>query len=338
MYNQLRHFRVLIFDTDTVLADMLKEMLKHMGFHSLQLAHNTRRAMEMLERECPDFLIMDWGVSGAEGADFVAAVRRNVKIANPALPIVLLSRRAEVSDIKLARDTGVNEYIIKPFSAKAIYERLERLVEAPRYYISSKAYTGPDRRTRQMEPPAGRKDGRIARILPKLQPQDPKLLIEAEQPQIWMPNFSMKHKIGQDVTLASIITPAVLNQAQATMDEATAQSAQWIKSDVDILYGLYETLRAMNGSQAVVDEISNASLMVSSRAGTFGYLGASEAAYMLYLFCRNALKYTHASHHAVIEKHLKVIRHIIDNNVRGNNPEIVEVVGALRVLAQRYSK
>lgn len=337
MYNQLRNFRVLIFDNDSVLADMLKEMLRHMGFHSIQLAYNSRRAMEVLESDCPDFLIMDWSAPDAGGADFITDIRRNPKIANPAMPIILLSRRAEISDITLARDKGVNEYIVKPFSAKAVFDRLERIVEAPRYFITSKTYTGPDRRTRQLEPPSGR-DARTTRMMPKMQPQDPRQLIEVSQPQIWMPNFNLKHKIGQDVTLASLITPAVLNQAQSSMDEATGQSAQWIRSDVDVLYGLYETLCSMNGTQAVVDEMSNAALVVSSRAGTFGYLGASEASYMLYLFCRNALKHSHSSHHAVLEKHLKVIKHIIDNNVRGNNAEITEVIGALQVLSRKYTK
>jgi len=60
----------------------------------------------------------------------------------------MLTGRAEQADVVTARDSGINEYVIKPFSARTIYDRLERLIEKPRDFIISAPFIGPDRRSR----------------------------------------------------------------------------------------------------------------------------------------------------------------------------------------------
>ena len=55
----------------------------------------------------------------------------------------MLTGRAEKEDVITARDYGINEYVIKPFTAGTIYSRLERLIEAPQQFVLSQYYTAP---------------------------------------------------------------------------------------------------------------------------------------------------------------------------------------------------
>ena len=55
----------------------------------------------------------------------------------------MLTGRAEQADVATARDTGINEYVVKPFSAQTIYDRLERIIEKPRNFVAAPTFVGP---------------------------------------------------------------------------------------------------------------------------------------------------------------------------------------------------
>jgi DNA-binding response OmpR family regulator len=66
--------------------------------------------------------------------------------ANPYVPIIMLTGHSEKKRVVGSRDAGVTEFLAKPISAKALYERILNVVANPRPYIKSKTYFGPDRR------------------------------------------------------------------------------------------------------------------------------------------------------------------------------------------------
>jgi DNA-binding response OmpR family regulator len=74
---------------------------------------------------------------------------------NTYIPIIMLTGKAERADVEAARDVGVTEFLVKPFSAKSLYERLVLVIENPRSFIISQTYVGPERRRRTDIPPNG---------------------------------------------------------------------------------------------------------------------------------------------------------------------------------------
>jgi DNA-binding response OmpR family regulator len=66
--------------------------------------------------------------------------------ANPYVPIIMLTGHSEKKRVIAARDAGVTEFLAKPISAKALYQRILNIVVNPRPFIKSKSYFGPDRR------------------------------------------------------------------------------------------------------------------------------------------------------------------------------------------------
>ena len=314
-------------------------MLKGMGFSDITITPSGVKALAMVKTGNFDFLITDWQLKDMDGISLINHIRRDADSPNPTMPVIMLTGRMEQSDVQAARDNGIHEYVVKPFSAQTIYNRLERIVEFPRYFVVGKQFVGPDRRHHQEAPPEG-KDRRQKPVLPQRKPWDTARTINADTgPKLWLPDFTLKHKLGQNVTLDSIITPAVLGQAQLALEEAGGDSLQWIKDDLKELKNLTQSFESESGSKsdAIKNEMTEVALLISSRGGTFGYKRASEVAYMLYLFCRQKLKAGMPGHITVLEKHIEVLQIIFGTNIKNDEGDIVSIIKELKNLTVKYA-
>jgi CheY-like chemotaxis protein len=337
MASPLNKFHVLIADSDQQLASISKMMLKGMGFTNIQITPSGTKALAMIKTGNFDFLITDWNLKDLDGISLINHIRRDPDSPNPTLPVIMLTGRMEQADVQHARDNGIHEYVVKPFSAQTIYNRLERIVEFPRYFVVGKEFVGPDRRHRKDDAPPAT-DRRKKKVLPNRKPLNPADAIQGENgAKLWLPDFSLKHKLGRDVTLESIITPAVLGQAQTLIDSATEASLQWVKDDLKDLKYLADTLYQERGRIAIIEEMTEIALMIASRSGTFGYTRASEVAYMLYLFCRKQLDAHNPNHYTVIEKHIEVLQIIFGQNIRNDEGDIVVIIRQLKALTDKYT-
>ena len=334
MASPLEKFKILIADSDHQLATVSKTMLRGMGFSDIHLTTSGAKALSLINEGNFDFLITDWNLKDVDGIHLINQIRRDPNSPSPTIPVIMLTGRMEISDVQTARDNGIHEYVVKPFTAKTIYNRLERIVEFPRYFVAGKEFVGPDRRHKNAS--NFKSDRRNKQLLPQRRPWDSAKQINDEAgPKLWLPDFALKHKLGRNVTLESIITPAVLNQAQALVDAITDESLVWIKDDLASLKTLCQDLRNGNQLQAIVTEMNEVALMISSRSGTFGYKRASEVAYMLYLFLRQKFQPNNVGHLEVIEKHIEVLSIIFDKNIRGEDGDIVEIIRELKKLTDR---
>ncbi len=336
MASTLENFKVLVADVDQQLVTVSRAMLRGMGFSNIQLTTSGTKALSLSKSGDFDFLITDWRLQDMDGISLVNHIRRDPDSANPMMPAIMLTGRREQSDVETARDNGIHEYVIKPFSAKTIYSRLERIVEFPRYFVVQEKFVGPDRRHMRAESP--RIDRRTMPMLPQRKPRDTALAINTNtSPKLWMPDFTLKHKLGHYVSLGSIITPAVLNHAQLAIGAATDDSLQWIQSDLIELKMLCRALREGKTTNTIVDDMNEVALTISSRSGTFGYTRASKIAYMLYLFCRKKLQPWNPNHIVVIEKYIEVLEIIFSKKVSGEQDNIVQVIKELSRLTTKFS-
>src|SRR5690606_20664550 len=102
-----------------------------------------------------DILITDWSMYPMDGLALTRHIREKLNNTNRFIPIVMLTGRGERKHVLAARDSGVTEYIVKPFTAQTLYKRIRNVVETPRSFVLGKDYKGPDRRRRQDTPPDG---------------------------------------------------------------------------------------------------------------------------------------------------------------------------------------
>ena len=81
-----------------------------------------------------------------DGLELTQMIRQPGANANPYVPIIMLTGHSEKKRVTAARDAGVTEFLAKPISAKALYQRILNVVANPRPFIKTKTYFGPDRR------------------------------------------------------------------------------------------------------------------------------------------------------------------------------------------------
>lgn len=152
---QLQTLQVLIVDDEKMMQRLVYDVLSRLGFRQITIANSGRQAIQILSKQPVDFVVTDWRMKDLDGIDLIEFVRGSPESLCPRIPIILLTGNTEAHYVLRARDAGVNEYLIKPFSAEQLVRRIRSIIEKPRSFIETRTYKGPDRRHRQIGPPGG---------------------------------------------------------------------------------------------------------------------------------------------------------------------------------------
>lgn len=151
----LENVNVMVIDDNKHMSSLVMEILSALGIHNVVAVGDAAKAFKELQHFSADVIIVDWHMQPLDGIDFVKLVRTAKDSANPYVPIIMLSGFTEYLRVVEARDAGVNEFLAKPISAKALYQRFASIIDNPRPFIRTKIYFGPDRRRQNMGPPRG---------------------------------------------------------------------------------------------------------------------------------------------------------------------------------------
>ena len=120
--------RFLVVDDFSTMRRIIKNFLNDLGYANVQEADDGNTALPILKNGSVDFLITDWNMPGMPGLDLLKAVRADPKLAK--LPVLLLTAEAKREQIVEAAQAGVNGYVIKPFTAQTLKEKLDKILQA----------------------------------------------------------------------------------------------------------------------------------------------------------------------------------------------------------------
>ncbi len=143
---QLQDVSILIVEDNKPMAQLTQSILLTFGFKNIDIAPNGQVGFEMFCSKNHDLVLSDWMMQPMDGITLTKLIRNNPKSPNQFVPIILVSGFSEKPRIFHARDTGVTEFLVKPFSARDLYRRVSHIIEKPRQYIRSEDFFGPDRR------------------------------------------------------------------------------------------------------------------------------------------------------------------------------------------------
>jgi DNA-binding response OmpR family regulator len=146
---QLRDIYVLVVDDDHRIAQLTRSVLKSLGFQNIYLEHSAEDAMEFLKCNTIDMIICDWMMNDMDGVEMIELLRKDIKNPNQLAPVIMLSGNSERPQIETARDAGVTEYVMKPFTAKSLCNRIIAIIDNPRSFIVSPKFSGHNRRRRK---------------------------------------------------------------------------------------------------------------------------------------------------------------------------------------------
>jgi CheY-like chemotaxis protein len=140
------HLRcVMIVDPNPAAARMLAGLMRGLGAGQLMLEADGARALKLAETVDPDLIFVEHSGPGLDGETFTRTVRRSNYGCRRA-PVIMVTADAFAHTIKGARDSGVHEFLRKPFTAADLIRRVEAVTLKPRDWIEAMSYVGPDRR------------------------------------------------------------------------------------------------------------------------------------------------------------------------------------------------
>ena len=119
--------KILIVDDFSTMRRIIKNLLRDLGFTNTAEADDGATALPMLQSGGFDFLVTDWNMPGMSGIDLLRAVRADAKLKH--LPVLMVTAEAKRDQIIEAAQAGVNGYVVKPFTAQALKEKIEKVFE-----------------------------------------------------------------------------------------------------------------------------------------------------------------------------------------------------------------
>ena len=115
--------RILVVDDFSTMRRIVKNLLGELGFTNIAEADDGKTALPIIEKGEVDFLVTDWNMPGMPGIDLLKAVRANPETSS--LPVLMVTAEAKREQIMEAAQAGVNGYVVKPFTADTLKEKVD---------------------------------------------------------------------------------------------------------------------------------------------------------------------------------------------------------------------
>jgi DNA-binding response OmpR family regulator len=153
MAYDFKSVKVLVVESSPAMYELIKGVLSLFSIPEINV-HSSYTVEEGFSKFCkhdPDLVIVDWLENPDRGILLTKEIRTNQKTPNAFVPIIMTAGSGHINRVIRARDAGISEYLVKPFSAKALADRMTRVIEHPRLFVKCETYVGPNRRWKKDE-------------------------------------------------------------------------------------------------------------------------------------------------------------------------------------------
>lgn len=116
---------ILVVDDFSTMRRIVKNLLMEIGFTNISEADDGNTALPILENGGIDFLVTDWNMPIMPGIDLLKAVRAHPELSS--LPVLMVTAEAKREQIMEAAEAGVNGYVVKPFTADTLQEKVDKV-------------------------------------------------------------------------------------------------------------------------------------------------------------------------------------------------------------------
>ena len=122
-----KSMKILVVDDFSTMRRIIKNLLKDLGFSNIQEADDGSTALPMLQQGDFDFVVTDWNMPGMQGIDLLKNIRADDSLKH--LPVLMVTAEAKKEQIIAAAQAGVNGYVVNPFTAATLKEKLDKIFE-----------------------------------------------------------------------------------------------------------------------------------------------------------------------------------------------------------------
>ncbi|MDD2900851.1 MAG: response regulator [Syntrophales bacterium] len=117
--------KVLVADDFATMRKIVRNILKQIGFDDIVEAEDGQAALQVLKNENIGLVVTDWNMPNMTGLELLERIRKDPKTAN--LPVLMVTAEGLKENVVAAVKAGVNNYVVKPFTAEVLQEKLEQI-------------------------------------------------------------------------------------------------------------------------------------------------------------------------------------------------------------------
>jgi DNA-binding response OmpR family regulator len=143
----LKPISFLIVDDKAYMRRVMKNVLETLGAKQIEEAYDGSEALAAIRNWPPDIVLTEWRLYPMTGIELLKALRHE-RGSIRFTPVVMVTSETRREKVIQARNTGITEFVAKPFNAKSLLLRIKEVIERPRPYVDVGTYFGPDRRRR----------------------------------------------------------------------------------------------------------------------------------------------------------------------------------------------
>lgn len=122
-----KNIRFLVVDDFSTMRRIIRNLLKDLGFNNVEEAEDGAMALKKLRDSNFDFVVSDWNMPNMDGLTMLQNVRADEALKD--IPVLMVTAEAKKENIIAAAQAGANGYIVKPFTAATLDEKLNKIIQ-----------------------------------------------------------------------------------------------------------------------------------------------------------------------------------------------------------------
>ncbi|BCA54765.1 chemotaxis regulator transmitting signal to flagellar motor component [Nitrospira sp. KM1] len=119
------NMKILVVDDMSTMRRIVRNILKQLGFGNVEEAENGQEGLQKLQADAYGFVVSDWNMPVMTGIDMLRAIRADDKLKH--IPVLMVTAEAQKENLVEAIQAGVSNYIVKPFTAETMQEKMAKI-------------------------------------------------------------------------------------------------------------------------------------------------------------------------------------------------------------------
>lgn len=343
---------LMVIEDNEYMLDILVNSLRRLGFKRIQKFKNGKEAVEYLKLtakgfgaavEPIDIVISDLVMAPVNGLHLLQWLRDDKSSPSRFMPFIMLSGAADRVNVEASREHGVNDFMAKPFSVDNIYKVIQRIIDAPRQFVTTQNYFGPcRRRSNKMGPPKGMERRKPDESHATIVYSNDKVEKPSSPSDVWLfklPNY-LKQKMGSNAQRQPFVLPDdVLGAAEQQLKREAEGFLGWAKEYLDRLSRQVEDAKQVSGEARTsnFEEINLIAHELRGQGGTFGYPLITVFGKSLYEVTKPPCR-EDDSNLEIVKAHIDTMRAVLREKIEGDGGELGQsLFKALKMAITKYS-
>ncbi|NHB87773.1 chemotaxis response regulator CheY [Photorhabdus tasmaniensis] len=122
-----KDLKFLVVDDFSTMRRIVRNLLKELGFNNVEEAQDGTEALTKIRSSQFDFIISDWNMPNMDGLELLKVIREDAQLAK--IPVLMVTAEAKKENIIAAAQAGASGYVVKPFTAAILEEKLNKIFE-----------------------------------------------------------------------------------------------------------------------------------------------------------------------------------------------------------------